>query len=64
MKILSPTFPGSIHFCINCQALLAYSPKDIYDNCFIYCPICKTKQKCAMDLSYNGEIKDDSTSKI
>ena len=63
MKILSPVFPGSIHFCIECHALLAYTPQDIYENHFIYCPLCKTKQECAMDLNYDGVVIDARDSK-
>ena len=52
MKILSQTFPGSLHICCECRALLAYQPSDIYDKKYIYCPICKTKQECKMNLEY------------
>lgn len=62
MKVLSQRFPGSIHICVECHAALAYSPRDVYENHYIYCPLCKTKQLCAMDLSYDGVIEDAGTS--
>lgn len=63
MRVLSPTFPGSIHICEECNAVLAYSTQDIYENHFIYCPLCKTKQKCNLDLNYNGVINNANNSK-
>lgn len=59
MKVLSQTFCGSIAFC-ECGAVLAYGPQDIYQNKYIYCPICKTKLLTAMDLSYDG-LKEEPT---
>ena len=64
MKILSRSFPGSLQLCPECQALLAFTPADIYDNKYIYCPLCRTKIETNMDLSYNPEIKNDSTVKV
>lgn len=61
MRVISPKPLASLHNCINCGALLQYERQDIYQNKYIYCPICKTKQECACDLSYDGVIKNDST---
>lgn len=63
MKVICKVPLASIHTCVNCGALLYYGLEDIYENKYIYCPICKTKQECACDLSYDGVIKDDSTTK-
>lgn len=64
MIVLSQRFPGSIHICTECHAVLAYSIQDVYENHYIYCPLCKTKQLCSMDLSYDGVIKNANTSHI
>lgn len=57
MTVLSVKFPGSIHICENCGAVLAYHATDVYENHYIYCPVCKLKQQCELDLSYDGVIK-------
>ena len=56
--VLSNKFVGCIHQC-ECGAVLAYTPADINENCFIYCPICHMRQKTTMDLSYDGVIKEE-----
>lgn len=61
MKILSRSFPGSLQLCPECQALLAFMPTDIYENKYIYCPICRTKIETNMDLSYDAEVKKDDS---
>ena len=43
MKILSSIFPGSIKLCSSCGCLFSYLPSDIYENKWIYCPICHEK---------------------
>ena len=63
MQVISPKPIAFLHTCIECGALLTYNFNDIYQNKYIYCPICKTKQESACDLSYDGVIKDDSTVK-
>ena len=55
--VLSNKFVGCIHQC-ECGAVLAYTPADINENCFIYCPVCRTRQKTSMDLGYDGVIKE------
>lgn len=63
MRVLSPKPVAMTHECQYCHAFLAFNIQDIYENKYIYCPLCKTKQECACDLSYDGVIKDDSVSK-
>ena len=63
MKILSPTYPGSIFICSDCNCLFSYNQNDIYENQFVYCPVCHIRQRVNLDLSYNGEIKNDSDAK-
>ena len=63
MKVLSQKPIACIQECINCHCILGYNLTDIYENKYIYCPLCKTKQECACDLSYDGVIKDGSVSK-
>lgn len=57
MKVLSKTFCGSIIECTECHAILAYGPTDIYQNKYVYCPLCKTKLLTAMNLEYDGEVR-------
>ena len=45
--------------CPDCGALFAYNTKDIYENCFVYCPVCHARQKASIDLSYDGVIKTE-----
>lgn len=54
MKVLSKRFCGSIAYC-ECGAVLAFGPQDIYEDKYIYCPICNAKILTQMNLSYNGE---------
>lgn len=61
MQVLSPKKLAFVHECINCGALLTYQIEDIYENCYIYCPVCRTKQKSALDLSYDGVVKDNGS---
>lgn len=60
MKVLSEKYPGALMICPGCQALLGYGPADIYEDKFIYCPICKEKIPTLMDLSYDG-LKEELT---
>ena len=63
MKILSPTYPGSIFICKDCGALFSYTEADLQENCFTYCPVCHIRQHVNLDLSYNGEVKDGNDTK-
>jgi len=63
MKILSPTYPGSIFICSDCGCLFSYQISDINENHFVYCPVCHMRQRIPLDLSYDGEIKNDSETK-
>lgn len=58
MIILSKKCVGLIQECPTCGAVLAYDTKDVYENKYVYCPICKTKILTSLDLSYNGVIKE------
>lgn len=63
MKILSPTYPGSIFICQDCNCLFSYNQQDIQENHFVYCPVCHIRQRVPLDLSYEGEVKNDSKTK-
>ena len=67
MEVLSQRYLGFLHSCIECGALLKYEPTDIYDG-YLYCPLCKTKQKCALQVGYDGvvraEVKEDEAEGI
>ena len=45
MQVLSDKFCGLTLVCKQCYALLAYNKKDIYENKYIYCPLCKCKNE-------------------
>ena len=64
MKILSPTYPGSILICSDCGCLFAYNQSDLYENQFVYCPVCHIRQRANLNLNYEGEVKNESKSKI
>ena len=63
MKVLFPKNPGLTHQCETCGALLMFTIEDIVDKQYLMCPVCQRKQKCALDLSYDGVIKNGSVSK-
>lgn len=43
MTVLSQRFGGLLRICNNCNALLNYDVKDIYEKEYIYCICCKAK---------------------
>lgn len=63
MRVLSQKPIAMTHECQECHAFLAFNIEDIYENKYIYCPICKTKQLSGCDLNYDGVIKNGSISK-
>lgn len=58
MVILAQCYNGSIHRC-ECGALLGYTPEDINEGQFIYCPVCHIRQKTMMNLNYDGLITEE-----
>lgn len=54
MQILSPIFPGSIKIC-SCGCLFSYKPTDIYENKWLYCPVCHNKIESPMIEIKNEE---------
>lgn len=62
MIILSTYYCGSIHQC-ECGAVLGYSPKDVNEGSFIYCPVCHVRQKTNMNLNYDGLVKENENGK-
>lgn len=56
MMVIANKIPSSLHICEYCNALLAYTADDVYENHYIYCPICKTRQRCKLDLEWDGLI--------
>ena len=57
MKVLVQKAPAFLEICPSCQALLSFYFGDIYENKYIYCPICHEKIKTRIDLAYNGIVK-------
>ena len=45
MTVYSKSYPGLLHICKSCYALLGYSAADIYEKKYIYCPLCKEKNE-------------------
>lgn len=61
VQVISPKRVWPLHTCVECGALLTYDyTKDIYEDKYIYCPICKTKQVSALNLKYDGVIKEEN----
>lgn len=56
MEVVSQKHLGLLHSCISCGALLRYNAGDTYDG-YIYCPLCKTKQECALQVNYDGVVR-------
>ena len=59
MIVLSKKCIGKIQECPECGAVLGYDVGDIYENKYLYCPVCKAKILSRLDLSYNGVIKEE-----
>lgn len=57
MIVLSQKFVGTPIECPNCYALLAYKLNDVYQNKYVYCPLCRTKILTNLDLSYDGVVE-------
>lgn len=60
MVVLAKRKPAFVQECSGCFALLGYNIPDIYQNKYVYCPVCRTKLTTNIDLSYDGVIKDGS----
>ena len=58
MEILSKRHPGLFFICEQCSALVGnVKESDIYENEYVYCPLCKYKQKINYNKSYDGFIE-------
>lgn len=57
--VLSQKCVGKIQECPECGAVFAYDWGDIYQDKYLYCPVCKTKILSRLDLSYDGVIKEE-----
>lgn len=62
MMVLSQHYPGITVQC-NCGALLGIDPhKDIYDNKYVYCPICKEKVELQLhDTEWKYSVEKNNT---
>ena len=63
MTVYSQKFPGLVQICPECGALLGYNSKDIYENTYIYCPICRTKINIHMEEA-KEIVKDDGKQSV
>ena len=59
ITVLSQKYPGSLLFCQECHALLAFKAADLYEGKYIYCPVCRAKNETKI---VDGVIKNDSSS--
>lgn len=48
--------------CENCEAILVYDVRDVFDGKYVYCPNCKKKMISLFDLEWNGVVKNGSQS--
>lgn len=62
MIILAQCYNGSIHRC-ECGAVLGYNSQDINEGQFIYCPVCRVRQKVKMNLNYDGIVQESEEKK-
>lgn len=58
VQVISQKFIALLTQCEGCGALLSYQTNDIYEGHFIYCPVCKYKQRVNLELAYDGVVKD------
>lgn len=58
MKLLDQRYFGSIARC-ECGAVIGYNIKDVYDDCYIYCPQCKNKIKILFSYKYDGLVREE-----
>ena len=57
MIVLSNRHPGIYFVCENCgSVVIDVKDNEIYENSYVYCPICKNKQKLEYNKSYNGIV--------
>ena len=59
MKVLAPKTPSFVISCPACDALLGFNFGDIYENRYVYCPVCREKILTKIDLGYNGVVRMD-----
>ena len=59
MRLLDQRYFGSIARCYECGAVIAYNVKDVYDDCYIYCPQCKNKIKILFSYKYDGLVREE-----
>ena len=45
VSVISNGFPGLTLICRGCRSLLAYTPSDVYEKKWVYCPLCKEKNE-------------------
>lgn len=59
MKVLSIKYPGIFFVCNECGALVGeVNENEIYEDCYVYCPICRNKQRLEYSKKYNGVIEN------
>ena len=61
MIVLSPKPVLLLHVCEFCGAVLSYDENDIYEDKYIYCPVCSTKQECALQKTYDGGVQKSTS---
>lgn len=62
MEVLSKRHPGLFFICEQCGALIGdVHENEIYENSYVYCPICRNKQKLKYNKSYEGIIKNPNS---
>ena len=59
MQILAKRTPAMMLSCPECRVLFAYNFGDIYQNKYVYCPVCRTKITTPIDLGYDGVVKQN-----
>ena len=57
MQVLSPKYPGLIFICEQCGMLAGgVQDNEIYEDSYVYCPICKYRNRLQYSKKYDGII--------
>lgn len=62
MIVVSQKFLGLTCCCSQCGILFSFKKEDVFENKWVYCPVCRAKNDAMVDYSYNGVVKDYSAS--
>lgn len=59
IQVIAPKCCGLVHICDYCGCIFKYEASDVYDKKYVYCPICKEKQEAALQVGYDGVVREE-----